>query len=118
MNPVEEGADADTAAHTCMSVDEVLRQTIREIVAEILAEQGKEEYLSVAAAARVASVSPWTIRAWIKAGHLPGYRAGRVLRVKRIELDALMARPWRRQGRQRAADIADGIVRKWVRENP
>jgi excisionase family DNA binding protein len=46
---------------------------------------------SVAEGAQIASVSPQTIRVWIKAGRLRGYNAGRVLRVRRQELEDFLA---------------------------
>lgn len=49
------------------------------------------EYLSTVAAATVASVNEGTIRRWVRAGKLRGYRAGRVLRVRRDELDQMLA---------------------------
>lgn len=49
------------------------------------------EYLSIAEAAAIASVAPQTVRRWVRAGDLNGYKAGRVLRVKRAELDAFLA---------------------------
>jgi len=49
------------------------------------------EYLSTTDAATVASVNEGTIRRWVRAGKLRGYRAGRVLRVRRDELDRMLA---------------------------
>lgn len=49
------------------------------------------EYLTTAAAATVASVSEGTIRRWVRDGKIRGYRAGRVLRVRRDELDQMLA---------------------------
>lgn len=36
-------------------------------------------------------VNEGTIRRWVRAGKLRGYRAGRVLRVRRDELDRMLA---------------------------
>ena len=49
------------------------------------------EYLTTAAAATVASVGEATIRRWVREGRIRGYRAGRVLRVRRDDLDRLLA---------------------------
>ena len=54
---------------------------------------GHDEYLSTADAAKYAHLSGKTIRCWIAAGKLRGYRAGRLLRIKRSELDLLMGAP-------------------------
>lgn len=60
--------------------------------------KGPGEYISVADAGRLASVSPQTIRAWMRDGRLTTHRAGRVLRVRRSELENLLtgARLWDR----------------------
>jgi excisionase family DNA binding protein len=49
-----------------------------------------EQYLPVAEAARMAAVAPATIRAWMDDGRLARYHAGRELRVRRAELEALL----------------------------
>ena len=80
--------------------EEALRGLIRETVRSALRDElGKvrpaqaDEYLPVGEAARIAGVIPGTIRTWIDAGRLGRYHAGRVLRVKRSELDALLSAP-------------------------
>lgn len=78
-------------------IDErALRAVIADVVRRVLREErapppAGAEYLSVADAARVAAVTPQTIRAWMTAGRLRRYRAGRELRVRRTELDELLA---------------------------
>lgn len=47
-------------------------------------------FLTTHDAAVIISVSPKTIRRWIKAGRLKGYRVGRHYRVRRDELLAAM----------------------------
>jgi excisionase family DNA binding protein len=74
-----------------------LRDIIRdEVRTAIRQELGKKpaaagEFVSVTKAAQIASVSPQTIRVWMKAGKLRGYNAGRVLRVRRQELEDFLA---------------------------
>ncbi|HEY3806050.1 MAG TPA: helix-turn-helix domain-containing protein [Kofleriaceae bacterium] len=72
---------------------------LREIIATIVRAEVKaavadatrvDQYLSTAAAARVADVSPFTIRRWIGAGKLTRHEAGRELRVSRIELERVL----------------------------
>ena len=47
--------------------------------------------VSIAQASDYADVNPKTIRRWIAAGHLPGYRMGpRLLKVDLNELDAML----------------------------
>lgn len=73
---------------------EALRALIRDAVREALSSSPRADgYESVTEAAKRADVSPGTIRAWIKAGKLARYGAGRCLRVKRSELDTLLASP-------------------------
>ena len=75
----------------------VLREIIRdEVRAAIRQELGKKpaapgEFVSAAEAAQIASVRPQTIRVWIKTAKLRGYNAGRVLRVRRQELEDFLA---------------------------
>lgn len=47
-------------------------------------------YLSMHDAAQYAAVSYKTIQRWIKAGILPVVRVGRVLRVKRMDLEKML----------------------------
>lgn len=69
-------------------IREELRGVIREELGRAPARAG--EYVSVREAARVAGVAPQTIRVWMKAGRLSECHAGRVLRVRRAELEHLM----------------------------
>ena len=76
----------------------MVREEVRAAVAEVLtrnaparaAEEGG--YLSIAGAARFASVAPGTLRRWIRTGRLPVRRAGRVYRIARAELEAFLER--------------------------
>jgi hypothetical protein len=49
------------------------------------------DFVSVCEAARISSVSPQAIRAWMRAGRLIGYKAGRVLRVRWVEIESFLA---------------------------
>lgn len=74
-----------------------LRDIIRdEVRTAIRQELGKKpatvgEFVSVADAAQIASVATQTIRVWVREGRLTGYHAGRVLRVRRAELEDFLA---------------------------
>jgi excisionase family DNA binding protein len=75
-------------------------QLVRNIVREEIAKMTKPaEYLSVRAAAELASVTMSTIRRWVREKRLVEHRAGREVRVKRTDLERLMS-----VGRRRAAD--------------
>jgi excisionase family DNA binding protein len=71
-------------------ITEAVRQVIRE---ELSRAPARSEYLSVQEAATIADVIPGTIRCWIDAGKLQRYQAGRHVRVRRSDLDALLAKP-------------------------
>jgi excisionase family DNA binding protein len=75
-----------------------LRDLIRdEVRSAIRQEMGKKpaaagEFVSVAEAAGIASVTTQTIRAWLRADRLTEYKAGRVLRVRRSELEEFLVK--------------------------
>ena len=73
-------------------VPAILREHLRQLLEreQRPAEQG--EALSTVQAARYAGVSPATIREWASAGQLRVQRAGRVIKVRRGDLDAFLAR--------------------------
>jgi excisionase family DNA binding protein len=54
---------------------------------------GGEEFLSVSEAATVAHVGKSTIRGWIREGRLRAGRAGRLPRIRRTDLTALITAP-------------------------
>lgn len=89
---VRAGGEAPTAT----SFDEMLRAMVRDIVREELARakpaaSDATAHLSTRAAARHAGVAMGTIRRWIHDGKLRELRAGRHLRVRRVDVDALLA---------------------------
>ena len=53
---------------------------------------GPRQYLTVAASADIAGLHACTIRAWIQDGSLKAYRAGRIYRVLRSDLDARLTK--------------------------
>jgi len=77
--------------------ESALREIIRdELKAVIRQELGRQpaaagDYVSVSEAAQIASVQVQTIRAWMRSGKLKEYKAGRVLRVRRSELEEFLA---------------------------
>lgn len=58
------------------------------------------EYLSTAEASSLARVSTGTIRRWINEERLKNFGAGREIRVRRDELEALMRPDGKRQRRR------------------
>lgn len=49
------------------------------------------EFLSFEAAGEYVCASKWSVRRWVKVGLLPASRVGQLVRVKRSDLDELMA---------------------------
>jgi excisionase family DNA binding protein len=81
-----------------ISLDAALRVMVVQIVREEIARAfthvaQRDEYLSPRAAGAVAQVAPGTVRRWIREGRLVGHHAGRVLRVRRADLEALLRQP-------------------------
>lgn len=88
-------------------MDQALKDIVREAVSEALASERPriveevaeklgaairpEVYLSTAKAAKIADVTPDTIREWVQAGDLKRYGAGQ-LRIKASDLTALLER--------------------------
>jgi excisionase family DNA binding protein len=72
---------------------EIIRDEVRTTIRQELGKQPASagEFVSVAKAAQIAAVSTQTIRAWVRAGRLMEYKAGRVLRVRRSDLEAFLA---------------------------
>ena len=76
---------------------EGLRAFIASVVRDEIGKTAEpEEYLSTFAAAEVAKVAPGTIRRWVKSGRLREHRAGRLMRIRRTDLERLL-----REGRPR-----------------
>jgi len=80
------------------SLDDALRPMIAELVrvevARVLAKRERtdgEGFMSTTdAAAYAGGVALGTVRRWIREGKLPAHHAGRHLRVRRADLDALL----------------------------
>ncbi len=80
---------------------ELVRRIVREEVGPLLADAARvDEFLSTRAAARFADVATGTIRRWIREGRLVGHRAGRVVRVRRADLESLL-----REGRRKTPEL-------------
>jgi excisionase family DNA binding protein len=83
----------------------LVRDTVRDIVRDELrahglapgsaapaASSGSPTYVSTQQAAQIAGVHAATIRDWVHRGLIHGHRAGRLLRIDRAELLAMMHR--------------------------
>lgn len=76
---------------------ELIAGIVRDEVRRALAEASKpEEYLTTVEAGELANVAPGTIRRWIREGRLAEQRAGRVVRVRRSDIERLLGSAPRR----------------------
>lgn len=74
-------------------IRELIRDVAREEVRRAIADAKQpDEYLSTRAAGAVAGVADATIRRWVRERRLPEHRAGRCVRVKRADVERLLAR--------------------------
>lgn len=74
----------------------LIRDEVRAVVREELAklDLGRpvtQEFLSLETAATLTETSVSTIRGWLREGRLRTYHAGRLVRVRRDELEALLS---------------------------
>ena len=70
----------------------LVSEEVRRVLREELGRAGAQhEYLKVGSAAKVVGVSPDTIRGWVDGGQLRRYGLGRLVLVRRDELEALLA---------------------------
>ena len=75
------------------NIRRIVREEVRGALAEMLdkpstaAGDAASEYLSIDEAASIARLHHSTLREWIKDGSLKAYRAGRVYRIRRADLD-------------------------------
>lgn len=87
------------------SLEDMVRALVREELALARATP-PDEYLSTRAAAELAGVAIETVRRWIADKRLKRHGAGRHLRVRRSELEAMLAAPRRRMARVEIAPEA------------
>jgi excisionase family DNA binding protein len=97
---------------TVVSLDDALRRLLREVVREVVREElrvradpgppmpGESGFVSVRKAAAMAGVNASSIRSWIAKGWIPGYRAGRLTRVRIPDLLQFMASGPPRDGKK------------------
>lgn len=65
-----------------------------------------EEFLTVAEVAELLKLNQQTVRNWIDQGSLPAHRVGRRVRIRRSDLDRLLAEGY--TARARAPESDDG----------
>ncbi|HEX7842292.1 MAG TPA: helix-turn-helix domain-containing protein [Kofleriaceae bacterium] len=88
---IEFGVASDAMASLARAIAELVRVEVDARVRAALADVTRpDEYLSTSTAGKLAQVAPGTVRRWIREGKLIGHRAGRVVRVRRSELEQLL----------------------------
>src|ERR1700758_628862 len=105
--------------------EQLLADVVRRVVREELAvhsstvaandstpADGARQYLTIAAAAEIAGLHACTIRAWIRVGSLKAYRAGRIYRVLRSDLDARLTKDAADVTREQIDARIDAILAK------
>ncbi len=113
-----------------MTLDEVIRSLLREVLREEMPELlraalsgqtaqiptvATSDYLSTKQAAALAGVRAETIRAWIGSGKLKSKRAGRLLRVGRVDFEHFLDQDRHlstMDTKRRAREILAGMPRK------
>jgi excisionase family DNA binding protein len=77
-----------------MTIEETIRSLVAQAVRDELDKRGampsNDEYISTADAARIARVTPGTIRRWVRGKQLARHGAGRV-RIRRDELERYLS---------------------------
>jgi excisionase family DNA binding protein len=95
------------------AIAEFVRAEVDQRVAAALAARpAVGELLSTAEAAAHAKVTPETIRRWVAAGKLPENRAGREVRIARVDLDKLLHRGTRRPRPQAGEKTPEQLARE------
>jgi excisionase family DNA binding protein len=74
------------------NIRRIVREEVRGALADLLPrhaaqKDSAEGYLSISEAAAIAGMHHSTLREWIKDGSLKAFRAGRVYRIRRADLD-------------------------------
>lgn len=71
-------------------LESLVRAIVRDELAKARPANDSSEYVSTTEAARIASVTPGTIRRWVRAGELTRHEAGNRVRIRRDELEQLL----------------------------
>lgn len=74
------------------AIKDALREVVREELAKSQRPSAEPEFLTLDAAADRAACSKGTVRGWLKNGALKSYGVGRIVRIRRLELDELLTK--------------------------
>ena len=86
-------------------VQDLIREELAKLSPVQLGPGAPSEFLSTTDAARIADVTQGTIRRWIREKRLERASAGRMIRVRRVDLEMLM-RPGKRAANRRASSLS------------
>lgn len=81
---------ADPAAALFAAVTEYIRAEVSRQLAAANANAPPTELLTIAQAAEHVSVAPRTLRRWIRSGRLDSVGAGKLTRIRRCDLEAVI----------------------------
>ena len=99
VQAIADGTHQRAAVEHAMTdkIETLVRQLVTELVHAVAAQSkpANDGYLSTTDAAKLASVTPATIRRWVRLRKLKRHEAGGRVRVKRDELERLLAGPQR-----------------------
>lgn len=79
----------------------------------MIPDQAGESYLTVAEVAELLRLNQQTVRNWIDQGSLPALRVGRRVRIKRSDLDRLLAEGYRAGGQSGARESGPSAEDFW-----
>lgn len=101
-----------------MSFEDTLRAIVREVIREELAAAGgartvepEPDLVKLSEVRRWVQISKTTLKTWIKAGVLPKYGVGRIVRVKLADVRAVMQRKAVPPPRNEASSDVQRILR-------
>ncbi len=110
---------ADGCTHVGLEHDlrDLIAGIVRAEVARQLAEATMpDEFLTVTESAKVAKVAGRTIRRWVDSGRLAGVGAGRLLRVRRADIEALLRDGRRGRRRGHGDELTDAEIDRMAAE--
>jgi excisionase family DNA binding protein len=101
-----------------LSLKDLVRQAVKDALADLNlkpTEPTSLEFLTLDQAASMTATSKSTIRNWIKANKLKTWGTGRIIRIRRDELELLMKEPNSWNADETVGDRAASILLKFTK---